>query len=97
MVSDKIWLSTKNITTDQPSKKLDYKILDLFEVKGNKRVFIELQLLKSMKIYNIFHPNLFQKTSIDLLTNQVNELPPPIIINNEQKWVVKDIFDAKSH
>ena len=40
--SDKVWLSTKNITTDQSSKRLDYKILGLFDVIGNKEISIEL-------------------------------------------------------
>ena len=82
-VGDKVWLSTRNITTDQPSKKLHHKMLGSFEVIGNKRVSVELQLPQSMKIHNVFHPNLLQKASTDALTNQVNEPPPSFIINNE--------------
>lgn len=33
----KTWLLTKNINTDQPLKKLDYKIF------GKKKVFFKLQ------------------------------------------------------
>ena len=50
-----------------------------------------------MKIYNVFHPKLLQKTLIDPLTNQINELPTPVIINNEEKWEVEDILDARSY
>lgn len=50
-----------------------------------------------MKIYNIFHLNLLQKTSMDLLINQVNKLVLLVIINNEKKRKTKDIFDTKSH
>ena len=50
-----------------------------------------------MKIHCVFHPNLLQKALTDPLNNPVNELPPPIIINNEEKWEVEDILDAKSH
>ena len=60
-------------------------MLSPFEVINNKRVFVELELPQSMKIHNIFHLNLFQKTSADLLTYQVNELPPLVIINNKEK------------
>ena len=74
-VGDKVWLSTRNIITDRPSKKLDHKMLSFFEVIGNKGVSIELQLPQSMKIHNVFHPNLLQKASTDHLTNQVNEPP----------------------
>ena len=44
-VRNKFWLSTRNITTDQPSKKLDYKMLGFFEIIGNKGVFVKLLLL----------------------------------------------------
>ena len=84
-VRDKVWLSTRNLTTDRLSKKLDHKILGPFKVIGNKNVFIELQLLQSMKIHNVFHSNLLRKVSINPLTNQVNESPPPVIINNEKE------------
>ena len=82
-VEDKVWLSTRNIITDQPYKKLDHKMLGPFEVIGNKGVSVELQLLQSMKIHNVFHPNLLRKVSTDRLTNQVKELMPLVIINNE--------------
>lgn len=41
---DKIWLSTKNINTDQPSKKLDHKMICSFEVIKKKDILLELQL-----------------------------------------------------
>ncbi len=50
-----------------------------------------------MKIHNVFHPNLLQKASTDLLTNHVNKLPPLVIINNEEEWEVENILDIKSH
>ena len=96
-VGDKVWLSTRNINTDRPFKKLDHKMLGLFKVIRNKGVSIELQLPQSIKIHNVFHSNLLQKASTDPLTNQVNKLPPPVIINNEEKWEVEDILDAKGH
>lgn len=50
-----------------------------------------------MKIYNIFQPNLLQNTLIDLLINQVNELVLLVIINNEKKWEIEDIFNVKNY
>ena len=50
-----------------------------------------------MKIYNVFHPNLLQKTLIDLLIGQINEPVIPVIINNKDKWKVEDICDAKNY
>ena len=58
-IGDKIWLSTKNISTDLPSKKLNHKMIGSFEVIGKKRILLELKLPQAMKIHNVFHPNLF--------------------------------------
>ena len=63
----------------------------------NKRIFISLYLRESMKIHNVFYFNLLQKLLTILLTNQVNKLQPPIIINNKEEWKVKSIFDTRSY
>ena len=76
---------SKNITTNWLSKKLDHKMLGFFEIIGNKEVFVKLQLSQSLKIHNVFYLNLLQKTLINLLTNQVNKPPSPVIINNKKE------------
>ena len=91
-----MWLSTKNIGIDQLSKKLDHKMMDFFEVIGKKNILLELQLLQAIKIHNIFHLNLLWKASTNPLTSQLNQSAPPVIINNKEKWEVKNIFDARS-
>ena len=40
IVGDKVWLSTRNITSNQLSMKLDYKMLGFFKVIRNKRVAV---------------------------------------------------------
>ncbi len=72
-------------------------MLGAFEVIGNKEISVELQLLQSMKIHNILHPNLLCKASIDPLTNQLNEPPPPVILNNKEEWEVENILNARNH
>lgn len=49
-----------------------------------------------MKIHNIFYLNLLQKIVTDFLLDQVNETLLPVIINNEEEWEIKEIFDAKT-
>ena len=96
-IKDKVWLSTKNISTDQPTKKLDHKMIGLFDVIGKKGISLELQLPQAMKIHNVFHLNLLRKAFTDPLTGQVNEPTPPVIIDNEEEWEVEDILDTRSH
>ena len=91
-----MWLSMKNISTDQPSKELDHKMIGLFDVIRKKSISLELQLPQAMKIHNVFHPNLLQKASTNPLTGQVNEPAPLVIIDNEEEWEVEDILDARS-
>ena len=96
-IGDKVWLSTKNISTDRPSKKLDHKMIGPFDVIGKKSILLKLQLSQAMKIHNVFHLNLLQKASIDPLIDQVNKPAPPVIIDNKEEWEVEDILDARSH
>ena len=71
-------------------------MISSFEVIGKKEILLELQLLQAMKIYNVFHLNLFQKASSDPLTDQVNKPAPPMIINNKKGWEVENILDARN-
>lgn len=71
-------------------------MLSFFKIIENKKVFVELQLLQSMNIYNIFHSNLLQKISTNSLTNQVNKFLSFIIINNKKEKKVKNILNTKS-
>ena len=57
-IRDKMWLSTRNINTDQTSKKLLYNMIGLFEVIEKKDISLELQLPQTIKIYNVFNLNL---------------------------------------
>ena len=50
-----------------------------------------------MKIYNLLYFNLLCKYLTDLLTNQVYESLLLIIIKNEKKWELKNIFNVNSH
>ena len=50
-----------------------------------------------MKIYNVFHPNLLQKTFTNLLTGQVNKSVLLVIMNNKEKRKMKNIFNAKNY
>ena len=47
--------------------------------------FYQIQLLESVKIFDISHSNLLRKTFENSLFEQVNELASSIVINDEKK------------
>ena len=94
-VGDMIWLSTRNIKTKRPSKKLDHKMISLYKVKELVGSSYQFKLPHTMKIHDVFHSNLLQKAATDPLSGQWNSLPPSIIVNNKEKWEVDNILDVK--
>ena len=57
-VGDMVWLSTRNIKTKRPSKKLDHKMIGLYKVKELVGSSYQLELPHTMKIHDVFCPNL---------------------------------------
>ena len=54
-----------------------------------------LDLLHTMKIYDVFHSNLLQKVAINLLPSQQNSPLLSTVVDNKEKWEVNNILDAK--
>ena len=94
-VGNSVWLLTKNIKTEKPSKKLDHKMVSPFKIKALVGLSCRLELPTSMKIHDIFYPSLLQKTSADLLPSQHSDPTLLVIVDNEEEWEVNDILDAK--
>ena len=53
-----IFLSSKNIKTQRPSKKLNDKMLRSFKIIKKVGRAFQLELLRTMLIHDIFHPSL---------------------------------------
>src|SRR5436309_1446721 len=90
-----VFLSSKNIKTTRPSKKLDDKILGLFKVLEKIGTSYRLELPKIITIHNVFHPSLLRKAADDPMPGQKNDLPEPIVVDNENEWEVEDILDSR--
>ena len=96
-VGDLVWLSTKNIHTERPSKKLDYKKIGSYKITELVGSSYRLDLPAFMRIHDVFHPSLLRPATKAPLPDQPNDLPPPVVVNDEEEWEVDNILDAKKH
>lgn len=72
-IDDLVWLSTKNIHTKRPSKKLNHMKISLYQVIKLVKLLYQLELLKSIKISNVFYPSLLRITAKNQLLRQQND------------------------
>ena len=84
-VSDRVWLSTRNIYTERLSKKLDNKKISPYPITKLVESLYQLKLPASMHIHDVFHSNLLRLAAKNPLPGQYNDLLPPVIVNNEKK------------
>jgi len=97
-VGDSVWLSTKHIKTQRPSKKLDHKWIGPFKVLRKHGISCKLDLPITMKIHDVFHPSLLSLNPDTPLEGQEFAEPPPIRAtegDDEAEWVVDDIIAVR--
>ena len=97
-VGTSVWLDARNIRTTRPAKKLDHKRLGPFTVtKVVSTHACRLGLPHTLRsIHNVFHVSLLEPAVTDAYPGQQPDLPPPIIIDDEQQWEVSAVVDSKS-
>lgn len=65
-VGDKVWLNAKNICTQRPSRKLDWKKLGIFKIiETVGKYAYKLDLPPSTRIYPVFHVSLLEAAAND--------------------------------
>ena len=84
-MDDMVWLSTKNIKTEKPSKKLVHKMIGPYWVKELVGLSYRLELPTSIKIHNVFHLNLLRPAANNPLPSQHNDLESPVIVDSEKE------------
>lgn len=95
-IGDMVYLSSKNITTQRPSKKLDWKNLGPYPIKAIISPYAyKLALPPSLKIHPVFHVSLLSLSPNNPHPGQYQEPPPPVIVDNEEEFEVESILDSK--
>jgi len=90
-VGNNIWLKTKNIHSNQPSKKPDQRRYRPFRIsKDIGQGTFQLELLEGWMIYNVFNEDLLTQCEETQFKGQHMEpVPIPDIINKEKEYKVK--------
>jgi hypothetical protein len=97
-IGDKVWISTINVSTTRPCKKLDYKKIGPYEVIAKVgKVSYEVQLPRNLRIFPIFHVSLLEPYYEDPDPNRTKPPPPSVIINDEEEYEAEEILDSRFH
>ena len=94
-IGDMVFLNSRNIKTQRPSKKLDDKMLGPFKIVAKVGRAFWLELPRTMLIHNVFHPSLLRKAATDPLPGQKQTPSPAIIVNDQEEWEVDEILNSR--
>ncbi|MBW0539519.1 hypothetical protein O181_079234, partial [Austropuccinia psidii MF-1] len=94
---DMVCLSSKNIKSIRPTKKLSERWFGPFPIfKKVTTHAYHLKLPSQWKsIHPVFHISLLEPVKTSTIPNRHQEPPPPIIIEEEEEWEVSQILDSK--
>jgi hypothetical protein len=97
-VGDFVWLDTRNINTNRPAKKLDWKNAGPYEVeKVISPHAYRLKLPDTVKIHPVFHTSVLRPAApaSDALPGQIQDPPPPVEVDGEDEYFIERIDDIK--
>lgn len=97
-VGEKVWLSAENINTDRPSVKLASKQLGPYDIESKVSTHAyRLKLPRTMKIHPVFHISLLSRYRADTIPGRIQEVPPPVIVEDAEEWEVAKVLDSRYH
>ncbi len=96
-IKSKMFLNKWNIITAKSFKKLNDKMLDLFQIIDSVDSFYKLKLSDTMHIHDVFHSDLLHSIINDSLFDQKNESSKSIVINDEDEWKIDDILNFQRY
>lgn len=97
---DRVWLDTRNLKVDRPSRKLSEKYIGPFKItKVVSPVTYQLGLPANLRIHNVFHVNLLRAAATDPLPGQQKSLQPAVRLvadkTGTKEWLIEDILKSR--
>ena len=91
-----MWLNLKNITTEKPCKKLDWKNTKYTVIKVISSYNYRLDTPPG--IHNVFYASLLKRAAADPFLNQRqgDSRPPVIMVDREAEWEVERILRKRT-
>ena len=87
-VGDKVYLSTKNLKTDRPSRKLAAQWTGPFQILEKVGHSYRLKLPEGSLIHDVFAADVLSRDPNNPLPGQESPNPPPDIVQGELEWEV---------
>jgi transposase InsO family protein len=95
-VGDLVTLNSRNIRTQRPSKKLDWKRFGPFPIEAvvSSHAY-RLTLPDTMKVHPVFHVSLLEPAPNNPFPGQRSPPPPPVVVEGEEEYEVEDVLDSR--
>ena len=94
---NRVWLFSNNIIIVRSFRKLENKMLRLFEIIKAIDTFYKLKLFIFIKVHLVFHINLLRSNFNDFLLGQITDASKSMKIVNENEWLMNDILNSRRH
>jgi hypothetical protein len=92
---DKVWMDTRNLSTSQPNKKLDWKFIEPYEITEVISPWANyVKLPSQLHIHHVQPISRLEKATQDPLQNQKQEPSPPVIVKEEEEHEVEKVDDS---
>ena len=94
--NDLVWLDSRNIRTERPSRKLENKFLGPYKVtRAIGTHAYEIDIPNTMRNHRTFPVSLLYPAANDPLPGQTTPPPLPVIVDGEENWEVKEVLDSR--
>lgn len=94
-VGDFVYLSTKNLKTHRPSRKLANQWEGPFEILAKVGHSYKLDLPAGSQIHDVFAPEVLFKDPQDPLIGQEPDLTPPAVVAGQEEWEVQEVIASR--